>query len=349
MLNKYLEELNRIYNKGVIKEVYSDKEEAKQATRKIPKRRLFEKGDFLEIKKEIQDLTERYFNKILPNELKVDFKIGMPFNLSKNPWIMIYSDENQKATSSKSTYMGIDFHLEAFGEKNTVKIWIGQGVSNSNTNEIIANRIQLVERIKDIIGDKLNPGFDYIDSLKDSSGFAIKKENIKDEEFENDVKYLSKKYLEIVSANLSESIDNSKNILIRRIDGLDYIYKKYLNHVDEKYYSLIVFKPNYEMFLSDLGIMIKKAIMKKNKDYYLIMKDIDKYPIEYLQELMILLNRNKNGETKYALNNSYLSNMIYDAEDKKVWIPRNLIVIATSTNQLPIEIEELFNIITTDK
>ena len=79
------------------------------------------------------------------------------------------------------------------------------------------------------------------------------------------------------------------------------------------------------------------------------MKDIDKYPIEYLQELMILLNRNKNGETKYALNNSYLSNMIYDAEDKKVWIPRNLIVIATSTNQLPIEIEELFNIITTDK
>ena len=57
MLNEYLKELNSLYKKGEIEEVYSDNEKVKNSKRKLPKRRVFKK-DFLEMK--IENISKLY-------------------------------------------------------------------------------------------------------------------------------------------------------------------------------------------------------------------------------------------------------------------------------------------------
>ena len=346
MLNEYIKELSEIYKNGNIEYEYTKKEISEQSNRKIPLRRVFKGKDFVEVRNEIQNLTEKYLKKIIDNDnIEIEFKPGLAFNLSTNPWIQIYTKENSKATSSKSTYMGIDFKPKVLGGEDEYKIWVGYGISNTTYNERIANSTQLVEKIKEAIGDKLDNGFEYI---VDDSGIVIKKKNDKDyktEDFERDVKYLSKIYYKFTEASSKGNNDEGRNVLFKDVENLDYIYSNYLNHTDEKYIALMAYKPDYKLFITDIGNVIKKAMIRKSKDYYLIIKDIDKYPSDYLQELIILLNRDAKGKSKYAINNTYLSRIVFNEENKKVYIPENLKVFATTTIELPKELEDLFTIV----
>ena len=348
MINEYIKELNEIYKKGKIKEVYTSEEKLKQANRTIPKRRIFTEISYNELKIEMQKLTEDYLGKLLPSEdLEIEYKPGLAFNISTNPWIIICNKDNSKAPSYKSIYMGVDFKLKVFGEEeNSIKIWIGRGLSNTTIEERISNRTELVNKLKNVLGDKLDSNFEYVPiEDKYDYGLAIRtKKGWNTDNFENCFKYLSKKYLEFIEVHEKENNNIDKNLLIQGIDPLDLVYKNYLNHIDNKYCSLITHKPDYRLFLYDLGMVIKDATTKKSKDFYLIIKDIDKYPEDYLNELLVLLNRDNKGETKYPLNNSYLSEIIFKESDKKISIPKNLTVIATSKKEISKELKELFNL-----
>jgi 5-methylcytosine-specific restriction endonuclease McrBC GTP-binding regulatory subunit McrB len=76
--------------------------------------------------------------------------------------------------------------------------------------------------------------------------------------------------------------------------------------------------------------LLKKAIDNSNENYLFIIEEINRGDAPAIfGEFFQLLDRDDNGVSEYPITNSDLSNYIYNNENKNVYIPKNLFIIAT--------------------
>ena len=367
-MNGLIEQINQIFEKAKLKKItkpeenkqsrYADKE-IKRNQKNYPSRMIFaddenqiQKNKFIEVKNNLQSVVDIYLRSYIDNEkLNFDIKLGLAFNVSKNFWIMISNNENSKASVPTSTYILIDIigdyisisNDEYIFKANNLKCQIGQGISGTTITDRYNNRIAKVNQFKSIVGKKLDNDFQYVESEDEDTGIIIQKDTQDINNFEKDLKSIVDIYLKFLDS--TRKVGSDRKILINNDHSIDYIFDNYLKDLEDKYYSLITIKADYKLFLDDLGLIIKKAINDSNNIYYLVIDRIDSFPIEYLQELSILLNRRFDTKvTKYGLNNSYLSKIIYKKDDKKIYLPKNLYVIATSyENDTKVYLEKFFD------
>jgi len=307
---------------------------------------------FFNIKDAMQKLTEDEFSDKIPKELEVEYKLGLPFNISQQPWIFIHDENNSKPSLSSSVYIGINLNIDGvdkndgsceFENKKGYSAWIGMGITGVKQKDMYNNRISLINKMKQVIGEKLEHGFYYVESKEDNVGISIRKDSRIEESFEEDLKYLSELYLKFVTSDVKYDI--TKNTIVKantNLKALSYIHDKYLKHISENNYSTITYNPDYKIFLENISLIIKKAISNPKEEYYLIINDISAFDNGYLSELKTLLLRNY----IFNLNNTYLSKLIFGKDNMKVFLPNNLYVMFTSTNNTnKKDIEEVLNII----
>ncbi|MBR6137380.1 MAG: hypothetical protein IKQ06_04415 [Bacilli bacterium] len=356
MLGNYKKELIKVYEEarpvvarpegneeGKIRRVFYE-------DRKRNKGERFEK--FHSVKNNIQNLTDEFFKGLLPKELDAEYKIGLTFNLSQQPWVFIHNDNNSRPTLSSSVFMGVNLNIDGldksndncdFESKKGYSLWIGIGITGVKQRDMYNNRISLINRMKQVIGEELENGFYFVESKEDNVGIAIRKDSRIEETFEEDLKYLSELYLKFVGSDAK--CDISKNTIIKantNSKALSYVYDNYLKHLDENSYSIVTYSPDYRLFLENISLILKMAINNPKEEYYLVINDLNAFDNSYLSEFKMMLYRNY----IYSLNNVYLSRIIYKEDNRKVFLPNNLFVVFTSTlSSERKEIEETLNAI----
>lgn len=89
-------------------------------------------------------------------------------------------------------------------------------------------------------------------------------------------------------------------------------------------------------FIENLGIFtqaLKMAIASPNQHIFLILEEMSCANVAAVfGDLFQLLDRNKNGDSEYHVNNAFIAKSIYsepNAESKKIYIPNNLTIIGT--------------------
>lgn len=89
-------------------------------------------------------------------------------------------------------------------------------------------------------------------------------------------------------------------------------------------------------FIENLGIFtqaLKMAIASPNQHIFLILEEMSRANVAAVfGDLFQLLDRNKNGDSEYHVNNAFIAKSIYsepNAESKKIYIPNNLTIIGT--------------------
>ena len=89
-------------------------------------------------------------------------------------------------------------------------------------------------------------------------------------------------------------------------------------------------------FIENLGIFtqaLKMAIASPNQHIFLILEEMSRANVAAVfGDLFQLLDRNKNGDSEYHVNNAFIAKSIYsepNAESKKIYIPNNLSIIGT--------------------
>lgn len=155
----------------------------------------------------------------------------------------------------------------------------------------------------------------------------------------------------------SESIQGL-NIIYRGYPGSGKSYeveKKYLtdkkgNMIDERRYERVVFYPEYtnadfvgtirpivrqhqttyEFFPGPFTTILKRSIENPNTNFYLIIEEINRGKAESIfGDILLLLDRNKDGRSVYSITNSCIAEYVYKNENKKIFIPSNLSIIAS--------------------
>ena len=248
--------------------------------------------------------------------------------------------------------MGVNLNIDGldksndncdFESKKGYSLWIGIGITGVKQRDMYNNRISLINRMKQVIGEELENGFYFVESKEDNVGIAIRKDSRIEETFEEDLKYLSELYLKFVGSDAK--CDISKNTIIKantNSKALSYVYDNYLKHLDENSYSIVTYSPDYRLFLENISLILKMAINNPKEEYYLVINDLNAFDNSYLSEFKMMLYRNY----IYSLNNVYLSRIIYKEDNRKVFLPNNLFVVFTSTlSSERKEIEETLNAI----
>lgn len=153
-------------------------------------------------------------------DLYIKVKLGPAYNRKEVPWIQIYSIENKKGT--KGRYIGISFNAE----EQMVDIWIGFGRSGKKQSQVLVEAKEFMHKYM-LIESDLKNGFIYNDNPKDA--FIIKKQiqlkEFKDEEFLEDLYYLSnlyksyeRKYELAVFKEVEEKTDEDEKMNVNKYD-----------------------------------------------------------------------------------------------------------------------------------
>lgn len=145
----------------------------------------------------------------------------------------------------------------------------------------------------------------------------------------------------------------SENTILYGIPGCGKSYKvknDYLKKVDNSNVERLVFHPDYTYsdFIGQImprlegdtltykfvpgpfTKILKKAIMDESEVFYLVIEEINRGNAPaILGDIFQLLDRNYLGSSEYLISNPDIARYIYDNEDQKIFIPRNLSIIAT--------------------
>lgn len=149
-----------------------------------------------------------------------------------------------------------------------------------------------------------------------------------------------------------------KNIIYKGYPGSGKSYtieKEYLkdkngNPIDERCYERVVFypeytnadftgtirptiknhQPTYEFFPGPFTTILKRALEHPETNFYLIIEEINRGNAESIfGDILLLLDRNTEGRSQYSITNHLIASYIYDDENKKIFIPNNLSIIAS--------------------
>lgn len=150
-----------------------------------------------------------------------------------------------------------------------------------------------------------------------------------------------------------------KNIIYKGFPGSGKSYEiehKYLidksgNYIDDACYERVTFypeytnaefigtirptiknhQPTYDFFPGPFTKILRKAIQNPQTNFYLIIEELNRGNAESIfGDIFQLLDREKgNGRSTYSITNSCIAEYIYADEDKKIYIPENLSIIAS--------------------
>ena len=154
----------------------------------------------------------------------------------------------------------------------------------------------------------------------------------------------------------------------KKIEGLNIIYKGYPGSgksykieetylknsdgelIDSRCYERVVFyqdytnadfigtirttiknhQPTYEFFPGPFTTILKRAIENKETNFYLIIEEINRGKAESIfGDILVLLDRNESGRSEYEISNNLVSEYVFNDENKKIYIPENLSIIAS--------------------
>lgn len=169
-------------------------------------------------------------NKLLNDKIKIELKLGAPYNRSYKPWIQLYYlEKNSKGTTGNYTGISIDI------EKGNIELWIGFGKSKLKKFEILDKKEKLIYEYKKMYGEHLSRGFDYTSVFVDATIISkiISIDKLDNEEFRKDIAYLTDIYISFESKNNfgqveEESKTNKVNITFaksNKLMGRNILYK----------------------------------------------------------------------------------------------------------------------------
>lgn len=147
---------------------------------------------------------------------------------------------------------------------------------------------------------------------------------------------------------------SGRNILYKGFPGTGKsteIKRKYLDNLNEMQYERVVFYPEYtnadfigtirptvkdyspvyEFFPGPLTIMLKRAIKNPETNFFLIIEEINRGDAEAIfGDVFQLLDReDEDGKSEFPITNEFIANEVFGDKSKKVYLPRNLSIIAT--------------------
>lgn len=159
------------------------------------------------------------------------------------------------------------------------------------------------------------------------------------------------------NGNLSDTQENEhnrdlpRNLLLYGVAGVGKSY--YIKHelgIDENFSERVVFHPDYSNadFIGQIlptvendiisykfkagafTKILKKAIKDENNQYYLIIEEINRGNAPAIfGEIFQLLDREDDGVSTYEITHELIANEVYENSTKKIYIPKNLSIIAT--------------------
>lgn len=176
----------------------------------------------------------------------------------------------------------------------------------------------------------------------ENSIFQDKKEEIKnDERFEKSKKILG------INKIYKGYPGSGKSFEINR----KYLQDENGNQIDERCYERINFypeytnadfvgtirpvvknhQPTYELVPGPFSIILKRAIENENTNFYLIIEELNRGNAQSIfGDIFQLLDRDtKTHESIYKITNSLIATYIYNDENKKIYLPNNLSIIAS--------------------
>lgn len=177
----------------------------------------------------------------------------------------------------------------------------------------------------------------------------------------------NKKLDKLVMNESDKKEDNQKgNIFLKSNDlmGRNIIYKgfpgtgksyavkeKFLKDIPEEQYERVIFYPEYtnaefigtirptienynpvyKFFPGPFTVILKKAINNPNSNFYLIIEELNRGNAESIfGDVFHLLDREGgNGKSEFSITNELIANEVYGDKNQKVYIPKNLSIIAT--------------------
>ena len=369
MTQDILNTIIKTYEKNIIL-----KESKPNKNGKTQKLRIAKNG-YSSYKQELDVLLNNWMQEIKEKYpmIKYDNQIGRPYNLNFNPWIQIYyTKKNSKGRTGH--YCGISFD----NYKKELGIWLGFGMNGKSTGEIEKEVNEYRLKYKEIMGDKLERNFKYLDTYVSAVilSKSIPYDRVISSEVKQDIEYLLKYYIKFVNQEelketnieiIENKEENKTFAKSNKLMGRNIIYKGFPGSgkstkvkkiylyeegkkIDEDRYEIVVFhreytnsdfigmlKPVeknmnlvYEFEPGPFTRILKRAINNKETNFYLIIEEINRGDAaKIFGDIFQLLDRTEgNGRSEFSINNSFISNYIYK-EDKKIYLPENLSIIAT--------------------
>lgn len=129
------------------------------------------------------------------------------------------------------------------------------------------------------------------------------------------------------SHNISKIIGNNEQFVERIVFHPDYLNTDFIGQImptmkDDK----IV----YDFKAGSFTKILNKAINDPNNHYYLIIEEINRGNAPAIfGEIFQLLDRNENGESSYKIAHEMIAKVVFDDENKAIFIPNNLTILAT--------------------
>lgn len=151
---------------------------------------------------------------------------------------------------------------------------------------------------------------------------------------------------------------NGVNIIYRGYPGggksfeIDRKYLRDMNGelIDERCYERIVFYAEYtnadfvgsirpmirnhhacyEFVPGPFTLILKRAIEHPKTNFYLIIEELNRGRVESIfGDILLLLDRDDDGRSVYSITNNCIAEYVFGNENKKIFIPSNLSIIAT--------------------
>lgn len=129
------------------------------------------------------------------------------------------------------------------------------------------------------------------------------------------------------SHTISKIVGNNEQFVERIVFHLDYLNTDFVGQIMP---TMKDDKIIYDFKAGSFTKILKKAIDNPSNHYYLVIEEINRGNAPAIfGEIFQLLDRNENGESSYKISHEMIAKAIFDKENKPIYIPNNLTILAT--------------------
>ena len=290
--------------------------------------------------------------------LSIEIWLGFGRTNYKKKEIAAKRDEYINVIKSFEPYLKRDFKYTFNNFDDAIIISKSIKVDDIN-DSMIQEDLKYLSHIYMTFENKLNDGTNNMENDLNKINDEIK--------IASDKKIEGKNIIYIGIPGSGKSYMVKENHLAQKYSNGSIIYNddKTLQLIDSMKYETVVFYPEYsnEDFIGRIAAITKnnfvsykflpgpftkildRAIKNPDSNFYLIIEELNRGNASAIfGDIFLLLDRQADGRSVYAISNNLIAGYIYNNPNKKIYIPENLSIIATmsSTNENTIPIDAAF-------